>query len=283
MTRLDYAPLDGLGVGIATRVAAILDEGLGDELRALWRQHHLLLFRGEDLDRATQEALLGLLGKVNLNDPSSFVSNVRKDVLGQNELAWHSDLIYTPEPHFGVSLYAVVADPDISTTRFADTHAAADRLPAALRARLERLSIMNISGGLGGSARNRGPTLDDDWPRHVRPIIDINPQNGRAFISATLSQTSHVEGVPQAESDALLEELYDILYDPAHIAEHRWRTGDLLVWDNLALQHSRRRLLGTGRRDLERVTFGGRLVHEQYPEWIARMERSLAEQDLRSM
>lgn len=283
MTAIDYQPLKGLGIRIDTPIATILDRQLGDELLALWKRHHLFLFRDETIDRDDQTALVALLGEVNQNDPSGFVSNVRKDVLGQNELVWHSDLIYTPEPHLGVSLYAVTADPGVSATRFVDAHAAVDRLPPELRAKIAGLRIMNVSGGSGGSARNLGPVLADGWPKHVRPIVDTNPQNGRPFVAVTLSQTSHVEGLPQAESDALLDAICDILYDPAHITEHHWRTGDLLIWDNLALQHSRRRLQGEGRRDLERVTFGGRMIYEQYPEWVAEMKRSLIEQDARAM
>jgi len=121
-------------------------------------------------------------------------------------------------------------------------------------------------------ARNRSDTLEPDWPRRQRPLAELNPQTGRAFLCVNYSQTSHIVGLPQAESDALLDALSAHLYAPEGVYEHHWRTGDLLIWDNLALQHSRDRLQGSGRRDLERVVLGGKLLEDQHPEWLARLK-----------
>jgi taurine dioxygenase len=51
--------------------------------------------------------------------------------------------------------------------------------------------------------------------------------------------TSEVEGLPSDESEALLEDLFTHLYDPIHSWTHEWRERDLVVWDNLAVQHAR--------------------------------------------
>jgi taurine dioxygenase len=275
MPGIEWRALGAIGVEILADGSTPFTVAEQAELRQLYEAHHLLLFRDQQLDRASQIELVSLFGPVIRNDPSGFISNVRKDVVGENELVWHSDLIYTPEPHLGLSLYAVTADPGVSPTRFVDAEAVLARLPADLLARIGALEALHVSGGSGGSARNIGAGLDPDWPKWARPLVDHNPQTGHAFLAATLSQTSHVIGVSQAESDALLDGLFAVLYDPAAIVEHHWRTGDILIWDNLALQHSRDRLRGNGRRDLERVIFGGRTIFDQHPAWIERMRASL--------
>lgn len=254
----------------------------GEERQAIldaYREKHLLVFRGQDLSREGQMDFLRMFGDVIENDPAGFISNVRKDFVGDNELVWHSDLIFTPEPHHGLSLYAVVVDPGVSATRFVNSEAALARLPEDFRRRLSGLRAVNISGGSGGSARDRDFDLPPDWPRHERPVISINPQTGREFLAVTLSQTSHIVGVDAAESHDILDRITEELYRPEHMVEHHWSTGDLIVWDNFALQHSRDGLAGQGRRDLERVIFGGRTIHEQYPEWTSRLRATLGTED----
>jgi alpha-ketoglutarate-dependent taurine dioxygenase len=71
-------------------------------------------------------------------------------------------------------------------------------------------------------------------------------------------QTDRIEGLPEAEGRALLEELLEHLYQPEHIYEHDWRSGDLLFWDNWALQHARPE--PPRNRTLRRVAIGERAV-----------------------
>ena len=58
--------------------------------------------------------------------------------------------------------------------------------------------------------------------------------------------TSRVVELPDDESEALLQELFDVLYDPTEVYEHTWQVGDLVVFDNLALQHARGNVLADG-------------------------------------
>ena len=51
--------------------------------------------------------------------------------------------------------------------------------------------------------------------------------------------TREIVELPPDESEALLEELFAHLYDPAHTVQHEWRNGDLVAWDNMAIQHAR--------------------------------------------
>ncbi len=58
----------------------------------------------------------------------------------------------------------------------------------------------------------------------------------------------------------MLHQLYDTIYDETHMLKHWWRNGDLIIWDNLALQHARPSIEGITHRKLQRVTIA---THEQ--------------------
>ena len=67
------------------------------------------------------------------------------------------------------------------------------------------------------------------------------------------------------ESRDLLHPVYDHLYAPERVLEHRWRNGDFIVWDNIALQHARGNLEGVGKRLLQRVIVGTEGVAPHIP------------------
>jgi taurine dioxygenase len=58
--------------------------------------------------------------------------------------------------------------------------------------------------------------------------------------------TSGIADMPKAQSDELLEALFQHLYRPEAVFEHHWREGDLVIWDNLALQHARPNVTAEG-------------------------------------
>jgi alpha-ketoglutarate-dependent taurine dioxygenase len=67
--------------------------------------------------------------------------------------------------------------------------------------------------------------------------------------------TSGIADLPKAESEALLEELFQHLYAPENVIEHHWRKDDLAIWDNLALQHARPNVEAEGPARTLRKTF----------------------------
>jgi taurine dioxygenase len=77
--------------------------------------------------------------------------------------------------------------------------------------------------------------------------------------------TLEILGLARGDGDALLDTLFARLYDPANVYEHHWQTGDLVVWDNLVVQHGRRHVRETSPRTLRRVVFGEKTPWEQWP------------------
>jgi len=102
--------------------------------------------------------------------------------------------------------------------------------------------------------------LDVDLAKilHFRqPIVVTNPGSGRKAVYVSRQNTMWIEGMDCAESDALLERLFDIAEDPANTYEHVWRLGDLMMWDNLACLHARTDWPEGQMRTLRRCTVEG--------------------------
>jgi len=232
-----------------------------DDLQALLREHRMLCFRAPELRGEDQKRLLACFGP--LVDESfdgsgwSFVSNVEPGgVLGDGPFLFHSDLEFTSEPLRVLSLYAVELPDAPTSTRFANGARAAAHLDAELLAAIDGRTAIHVFPLLEGrgDARYRVRDLDDGAPRAEHPVLLTHPVTGERVLYVTAMQTDSIVGLTDDESEALLERLWAELYAPDNVYEHEWQIGDLLVWDNLVLQHARGAV--TGRRTLRRVPVG---------------------------
>jgi alpha-ketoglutarate-dependent 2,4-dichlorophenoxyacetate dioxygenase len=128
--------------------------------------------------------------------------------------------------------------PEGGETEFASTRAAYERLPAALRARIDGMTAIHsfvYSRGLIGDG-----LLPPEHAAQVPPVpqalVRANPVNGRkAFFVG--SHACEILGVPTDEARALLREMLALATRPDAVYTHRWRVGDLVVWDNRCVLH----------------------------------------------
>ena len=223
----------------------------------LFKKHGFLLFRNQKLSQAEQKRVLSALGPV-LDDFTTvgYVSNTRADgLLGDSEVSYHLDFIYTPVPLLGISLHAIEVPYEETWTSFASASLALEALPAATRARLEGLRGLNLFSaseeGLTGRQRLEG--YPANAPRTEHPMINIDPITGKKVLFATQQNTALVVGLSEAESEELLAELHQHLYAEGNVYNHRWRDGDMVVWANHAFHHARGGLVPGKTRTLQRV------------------------------
>ena len=171
---------------------------------------------------------------------------------------WHSDLSYKREPSMLSALYALEIPMKNGTalgdTSFASTTAAYDALPDAKKRRLETLK--NVHSYRYYRAKNldaqkeeqaRGGRVVEEHvlteeqlqsvPDIAMPVVRTHPVTGRKGLFVNEAHTSHIDGMPREESEALLNELYRHIVQPEFIYTHHWRPGDLLMWDNASVQH----------------------------------------------
>jgi taurine dioxygenase len=149
---------------------------------------------------------------------------------------WHTDGSYNENPFKATQLYAIAVPSRGGDTHFASTYAAYDALPERLRDRIAGLRGAYVYGG-----RKKRQTLldeeDRDWKPAFHPLIRTHPETGRKALYFDLNKLLYIEGLPEAESDALIEELKGYRVQPGAEYRHQWRKGDIVIWDNRCSYH----------------------------------------------
>jgi taurine dioxygenase len=149
---------------------------------------------------------------------------------------WHTDGAYDQEPFKATQLYALAVPSRGGDTLFASMYAAYEALPPRLKDRLEgRLGAFTYGG------RQKATALldpeDRDWTPVFHPIIRTHPETGRKGLFFDPGKIIGIEGLEAAESDALIEELTSRMIQPEGEYRHRWRKGDIVIWDNRCSYH----------------------------------------------
>lgn len=170
----------------------------------------------------------------------TYLSNTREDGTGgaNAELTPHQDYSFA-DPVGAICLYAIEVSTTGGETGFIDAAAAYNRLPVALRERTSDLSAVHFERFARGPlpSRARHPVVLHHPVTDI-PILFVNPL--------------FTESIPDAGDDSLLVELQASFAAPEIQYWHRWQPGDLLIWDNLVLQHARKEFPATDRRTLRR-------------------------------
>jgi taurine dioxygenase len=252
---LELRPLSSaLGVeavGLDLDAPLALDEQ--SMLRAAYARGHLMLVRGGCVAMATQRNFAALFGPVI---DSAYVSNARPDgIIPNGALLFHSDLAFTPHPYLGLSLHALELPPSGTSTYFVDAVAAFRALPLTLRDRVQGLTAthaFDLQTQRGDTPAYREP-VPPQADRACHPVVLVHPTTGDGVLYVNQMQTEYINELERAASDDLIDALFAHLYSGEFTYEHRWQLGDLIVWDNVAVQHARGDP-ADGPRTLQRVT-----------------------------
>lgn len=266
-TSIKAQPIEGspFGIEVQLDLNAPLSDAEREALKRLYMKDGLLLFRGQDLSMDQQIDACSIFGPVLRNSRENYlVSNVHEEgLLGNRELLFHNDVPYVPAPYLGGSLHALEVDEGVSSTRYASGFRAWERLPLDLRRRVEDLNALHIKGRSIGK-RTRMTDLRPGDNCAVHALIGRQEETARPYIFACVEMTGLLLGPSEDEGEALLQQLFEYLYAPEEVYEHRWRVGDIVIWDNLAIQHARSGIT-SGRRTLQRVTIAEHGYWDQYP------------------
>ena len=104
----------------------------------------------------------------------------------------------------------------------------------------------------------------------MHPLVSTHPKTGEKVLLICPMCTVQIRELADGESEALLNELFEHLATPDNSYSHRWRTGDIFIWDNFGCVHARDDLQGVTRRTLRRATIGEQSFREAYPNWDMR-------------
>jgi putative 2-oxoglutarate oxygenase len=149
---------------------------------------------------------------------------------------WHTDGAYDAEPFKATQLYALAIPSRGGDTLFASMYAAYEALPARLKTRLEGRTGLFTYGGRRKATALLNPE-DRAWTPVRHPIIRTHPETGRRGLYFDPGKILRIDGVEDAESDALIEELTERMIQPDAQYRHRWRKGDIVIWDNRCSYH----------------------------------------------
>lgn len=232
-----------------------------ETLNDLLAQHGFLLFPGQTLDEAAQTAFAACLGKIRSDGAAPRIRHVSNRPIGgavailpEGSMALHVDQCFAECPNKATMLYGLEVPLKGGATRFADAVAAHAALPPDTQALISGLDVIQA---YGGEETERAATLDVSAATWRHPCVIKHPVSGRALLFVNRLMTRSFVSLPEAESDVLLDQLLSHLEQPRFRYDHQWRQGDLLVWDNLRLQHGRADFEASQSRVLRRLTIEG--------------------------
>lgn len=251
-----------LGVDLSKTI----DAATAEAIREAWHAHNIVLFRGQNIseeDQVNFARLFGELGQVinkhagvSKHHPGvMFISNIKENgqligALPDGEMMFHSDQCYIESPSAATMLYAMEVPSRGGDTLFANMYSAYDAVPPDLKARIEGKKAMNVYD-YANVPTQRGVT-STEAPRFAHPVVRTHPATGRKALYVNRLMTEYILDMDRAESDSILARLFDIAENPAWVYEHKWKVGDLLMWDNRCTLHARSDFDASERRLMRR-------------------------------
>jgi taurine dioxygenase len=236
-------------------LAAGLDDGTFALVQAALDEHGVIILRDQTLTPEQQIAFSRLFGELEVNfHAKKFGISGRPEIYAVSNIVeegrpigtrragetWHTDMSYAQRPAKVTMLYAleipVLHGLALGDTAFANAAMAWEALPATLQD-----EIRDLRGVFDFRGRKRSsPVSADDiarYPPVEHPIVRTHPHTGRASLYIAREDCTGIVGKDERSGLALIEALADHIVRPDFVYQHRWRVGDVVVWDNCTVQH----------------------------------------------
>ena len=181
----------------------------------------------------------------------------RKRLFGLGNQLWHSDSSYKKVPARYSALNAHVIPPAGGDTEFADMRTAWDMLHPDLKAKVKGLvcehSRIFSKGALGFRFTE---SEERDFAPVRQPLVRVHPKSGRTSLYLS-SHAGRIVGWPVPEARGFLRDLIEHATQREFVYTHKWRIGDLVMWDNRQTMHRARPFPVDEPRDMRRTTLAG--------------------------
>ena len=275
-------PLPSVGAEVeGIDLSRDLGPGVFELLRSAFTAHGLLFFRDQTLDEEGHIAFARRWGTININrffaahrDYPEIALVLKepdqKDNIGGG---WHTDHSYDREPALGSILAARELPPRGGSTVFASMYRAYDALPEDLKGQLEGLRAIHSAQHVFGSrasvyrpsdkhdGRIGNAQAADQLADVSHPVVLTHPLSRKKAIYVNPGFTTRIEGLEEAQSEALLKTLYAHCLQPRFHYEFHWKPGSIAFWDNRATWHFARNDYSGHRRLMHRITIEGCALH----------------------
>jgi taurine dioxygenase len=163
---------------------------------------------------------------------------------------WHTDMSYNNLIGFSNVLYGIkIPHRDgkpLGNTVFANMRAAYVGLPEELKQRLAGMTATHDFNKFWEEMRQRPgstrPPLTPEQrakrPPAVHPVFMTHPITGLPILYCNPGYVIRINELPEAESDAVLEQLFAHQLQEKYQYSHRWTEGDVLMWDHIGTLHN---------------------------------------------
>lgn len=267
------AVIDGVNL------AAPLSEQTVAQVRAAWLEHKVLVFPDQDMTDADLERFALYFGDFG-HDPffesipgHEHIAEICRLADEQASLfaeTWHSDWSFQQSPPIATCLYGITIPPVGGNTSFVNQELALAQMPKQLRAQLEgKVGIHSAQSayapdGFYGEREEESDrsmkivTSPEAYEQQRHPLIHTHPETGRQTLFSCLGYIMGIEGMPEDEARALLQEVLVWQTQEAFQYQHSWRQGMLVMWDNRCLLHKASGGYEGYDRILHRITIAGR-------------------------
>jgi taurine dioxygenase len=236
-------------------------------IRDAFDHTYLLVFPGQDLSDNEHVAAVSHLGPIALEGgdaprPVNYVSNVRPDgMVGPGEVSFHIDFGFFPQPYEALTLYGLQIPSGGSETWYVSAARAAETLSEDLRQRVHDLQarqVLDLERSTGQAMIQYlvGRCDDERVPHQIRPVLWPHRKTGIPILGVWQQQTDAILPLSPEVSAELIGLLFEHLYQEQHTFVHHWSPGDLVIWDNHAVQHGRPDVGQEVERTLRRVAVG---------------------------
>jgi taurine dioxygenase len=257
------------------------------EVRAIkeaWGKHLVLVFRGQKVSQEDQLRFASYFGDLGSRKKAPeplraraegirqdhekvlLVTNIKVDgqpigAFGDGEFWFHIDSGYSARPYKYTFLYALELPSRGGNTMFSNMYKAYEAVPPALKEKLKGRKALHIHEYNRAKQANSSGDISG-IPHYSHPIFITHPETGRKTLFVDRLMTTRIEDVSAEESDAILNELYEIGERCEFIFEHVWKLDDFLMWDNRCTIHARTDFAKEERRLLRRCTIEGEPLYE---------------------
>ncbi|MEA3157794.1 MAG: alpha-ketoglutarate-dependent 2,4-dichlorophenoxyacetate dioxygenase [Betaproteobacteria bacterium] len=244
-------------------------------VRAAFEEYSVLLFRDQAVTDELQAAYSRRFGPLEVakaaslgeGTPYSILTNLdratgelvpaghKEDLRARANQLWHTDSCFKSPPALASVLSARITPSSGGETEFASTRRAWERLPSSLRSRLEHACAWH---DYAHSRAKVAPHLASEREKSTLPAVSWrlrwrNPANGYSALYLA-SHTYAIDGMTKDAAAGLLADLIAFATAPGHTYQHRWRDGDVIMWDNRAVLHRGRPWPNDQARHMVRTT-----------------------------
>ena len=212
------------------------------EIHDAWMRYIVVFFRDQPMTPEQHLAFGARFGEFHIHpaapychdNPALMQIHTDKDSKRNNGQGWHSDVSADEKPPMASILHLHQTPPCGGDTLFANMYDAYDALSDPMQQFLQPLEAMHsldYSGFYGEHPAQR------ENPHAVHPVIRTHPVTGRAALYVNQGFTKRIRGISAAESDALLQLLFEHVKNANFHCRFQWQPHSVAVWDNRCTQH----------------------------------------------